>query len=136
MNTPDPVIPNLQYLSANCSSVDCQVKLHLHREEKRHFLYRDKVTAFDVFFHDCVKIIPPNQRQHYPYFSPDATHWHSQNSTSLAALLIGFFEYYGKFDVNNEIVAFTPRSQRNGTNKHRNDVLIVYDPFVEDRNVA
>lgn len=136
MNIPNPVIPNLQYIPGDCSSANCKAKLYPHGKHLRNFLYRDKVTAFDVFFHDCIQVIPPNKRQNQSFYSPHATHWHSRNSSSLAALLIGFFDYYTSFDVHRQTVAFTPRSKKNGKNKHRKDVLVVYDPFIEDRNVT
>jgi hypothetical protein len=139
MNSPEPVIPNLQDLNTRCYTSKCADKLSSEDYCSRLFLYRKNVSRVNVFYHDCIKVVSPRSSPSTSTPSTssnehvlDVTLWQSRNADDLVALLIGFFRFYATFDTWANYIAFDQTPHKNRRCKR----LVLYDPFVTSKNVA
>ncbi|KAI8334561.1 hypothetical protein BC941DRAFT_472494 [Chlamydoabsidia padenii] len=147
MNTPVPVIPNLQDLPSHihCYAPQCAAKIYSEDQGNRLFLYRGKINQLNIFYHNCITSVH-DPIQHIPLLSPtpsktttttkrttDDTHWQSENISDLTTLLIGFFTFYATFNTRDQTVGIGKANHRR---KPKNDKLVIYDPFITSRNVA
>ncbi|ORX63216.1 hypothetical protein DM01DRAFT_1379727 [Hesseltinella vesiculosa] len=126
------VLVNLQNPTrVTCTSTRC----HLRKKvSNRKFLYRDRVSTFNTFYHDCIKPVYRTGVRRAA-LDKENTLYHSHNKCDVAKLLIGFFEFMAIFRF--DLISIPTHLRRHILRKDSLiNPIVVYDPFIRSRNVA